>query len=205
MASAAARVPADHNNLLGMFTAGNFADDVGAFDGTACEFVLNVDVNANGFAFGEIAFDLAFVFATDGEDRSFDINAEAEDAGVGEVHAFGLEAEITANDGNCTCLIDAPKKLGILAEHLPEILLGRALRNDKNDFAAEFRGIFHFGWHVEDIRGGHIGVNTAGGRGAGPTHGGNRERAMQGSEHLRFGDATRPAFPELPFFRVDVF
>src|SRR5262249_27193519 len=122
-------VPADHNNLLGMFTAGNFADDVGAFDGTTCEFVLNVDVNTNGFALGEIAVDLSLVFATGGEARSFDINAEAEDPRVGEVHAFGLEAEITANDGNCTCLIDAPKKFRILAEHLPEILLGRALSN----------------------------------------------------------------------------
>src|SRR5258708_1778621 len=45
-------VCADHNNLLGMLAADDFADDVGAFDRAIGEFVLNIDMQADVFALG---------------------------------------------------------------------------------------------------------------------------------------------------------
>ena len=41
---------ADDDDLFGMLGAGNFADDVGGVDGAVGDFVLDVDVEADGFA-----------------------------------------------------------------------------------------------------------------------------------------------------------
>ena len=97
------------------------------------------------------------------------------------------------------------EETGVIAEDRPEILFWFALRQHVNDLPAKFGGVLHFGFEVEKIGGDEVGVGSAGGRGAGPAHGGDGERAMERREHYGFGGAARPTFPEVPFFGVDVF
>src|ERR1700722_17854253 len=120
------------------------------------------------------------------------------------MHAFGLEAEITADDGDCSRRMKLPQETRVIAEDGPKALLGFSLRDNIDNFPPKFGGVFRFGFEVEEIGGGDVGVDAAGGSGAGPAHGGDGKRTMEGSEHYSFGGATGPALPEVPLFGVDV-
>ena len=197
-------MPADYDDLLGMFAANNFADDVRAFDRTGGELILNIEMQANGLILREESFDLAFVFAVHGDDGNFDGHVKTEDAGVRQVHALRFKAKVAADYGHRAGLMQAFKKLRIFAEKTPEILLWLTLRNDVDDFAAESGGVFHFVFEIEKIGGGHLSIYASCGCGPGPAHGGDGQRAMQRREHRGLCAAACPALPQIPFFGADI-
>src|SRR5580704_17430788 len=187
-----------------MLAACDFADDVGALDRAVGEFVLNIDVETHVFAFREKTLYLASILPGRGNDGDLFIDVEAKDAGVREVHAFGLEAEISADDGDSARCMQLAQETGVIAEDGPEILFGFALRDDIDDFPAKYGGVFHFGFKVEQIGGSNVGLDAAGGSGAGPPHSGDGERSMERSEHYGFGGTAGPALPLIPFFGVNI-
>lgn len=197
-------MPADHNDFFGMLATRNFADDIGAFDGAAGELILEVHADADGFAFEQITLDLALVFAGESANRHCEILGEAEDAGVGQVEAFGPEAVVAADDREGAFLVGGVQELADLGEDGTEASFRPALRPEENNFTAKRFGVLDGGVEIEDVDRREIGFDAARGGGTGPAHGCDFERAMQRREHFSLRDAACPSFPQGVFFEANI-
>src|SRR5258706_10539854 len=91
---------ADDEDLLRMFAAANFADDVCRFHRTVSERVLYVDVHARRDAAFDQAFELALILVRHRNDGNRKIRVKTEDSGVRQIHARGTRTTLPANHGD---------------------------------------------------------------------------------------------------------
>src|ERR1700721_753103 len=88
---------ADDDNLFRIFRPANVANNVGGIDRAVGDFILDVDLQARGFAAIEIPFELFLIFGRHADHRNVVVSVESERAGVGQVHAGGFAAALAAD------------------------------------------------------------------------------------------------------------
>src|SRR4029077_6211819 len=83
-------MPANYEDLLGMFGAANFADDVGGLNRSVGEGVLHVEADARSDAAIQETFKLSLIFGRHGHDGDREVGIEAENSRMRQVHTRSL-------------------------------------------------------------------------------------------------------------------
>ena len=196
---------ADDDDLFGMLGAGNFADNVGGVGWPVGDFVLDVDVEADGFAVGDETLEDLLIFRGDADDRNVVIGIEAERAGMREVHALGFSAALSADDGDSARVMSFFQEGAELGEGGHAVFRSRALLHGHDDFAAPVGGILLFFLReIVNVDGDNVGIDAAGGSGTDPAHGVDHQFVGSGGNNFSVGGNARPAAKNLPGFGVDI-
>src|SRR5260221_14672011 len=122
---------ADDEDLLRMFAAANFADDVCRFHRTVSERVLYVDVHARRDAAFDQAFELALILVRHRNDGNRKIRVKTEDSGVRQIHARGTRTTLPATHGDKPGARKGLHKITEVRKNHEEIFFRFALRLDQ--------------------------------------------------------------------------
>lgn len=196
---------ADDDDLFGMLGAGNFADDVGGVSRSVGDFVLNIDVEADGFAVSDKALEDFLIFRGDADNGNVVIGRETKRASMREVHALGFPAALSADDGDSARVMGFLQEGAELGEGGHAVFRARALLHGHDDFAAPVGGIsLFFLREIVNVDGDYVGVDSAGGGGTDPAHGIDHELVRSGRNNFSVGGNARPAAKNLPGFGVNI-
>ena len=166
---------------------------------------MHVDAHAHGPTDQNIALHLPLILGGHGNHRQREIGGETQNAGVREVHAFGSEASLAADDGDGASLRGGAHKIAKLRKHHVAAFHRSAFADHQHNLSAEALHIFEFAVEIKIVGGHDVGFDATGRGGTGPAHGVDVQRAANGREQFGLGHAARPSAPHGKFFGVHIF
>ena len=108
---------ADHNDLLRILRATNFADHVGGRNGPVANAILHVDFQPYRLAAIDVALNLFLIFGGHADHGNVVVGVKSERAGMGKVHSFRFSAALPANHGYRACLMSRFQEVAEFCEH----------------------------------------------------------------------------------------
>ncbi len=199
-------MPANHNDLLGMFRARDIADHVGGIDWTAGEDVLDIHFQTYGLALIDESPQLLGIFDHHADYRNVIHGVEAKCAGVRQIHAARFRTALSANHGSGMSSVRCLKKRPKLQEHLRALFARHVcLRAHQQDLAGPFAGVLlHLAIELAVIHDNDLALDAALGSRPDPTEGRDGQRPLNRREQVGAGGDARPAAEDLPIFCTDI-